>query len=199
MTQQQIIDAAEAAKSAGAANLGATPELIWDLIKALGEIPSSPGGSSYLVYTAEVTLTDDDIKSLPTTPFEITDYSGDGKIFRFVNGIAIFDFTAGAYTNVDPFGDGNGFYIGYNYSSLQSASNYTSSSLFGNNSAKNICFLNPQLSFDGSNIGDPTKQLDYLIDKKLIFTMDNNLGNLTGGNAANTIKLKINYLIIDDL
>jgi len=153
------------------------------------------GGSSYL--SATVTLTDAQIKALPTTPVEIVAAPGANKlIFVIRNVIGKLNDSGGAYGNSDntagsyvtlAYGSAYDDDATYNYPDVTSFINSLSS--FGNDG---IITLSPYSADTFQNI------LPGAVNNGLFLHIGNNgLGNLTGGNAANTLKVTVYYVIVD--
>ena len=132
-------------------------------------------GSSYLV--AEVTLTDDQIKALPTTPVEIVAAPGAGKYLQLIiasvyaNFVSAYNIDLGAYILND---NGNGF----------------GSELFTIATAEPLQNIF-QVQMDGSS------SAPNVIENKNLAVISFDGVNLTGGNAANTLKVTVYYVIVD--
>jgi hypothetical protein len=163
------------------------------------------GSNIQTVYSATVTLTDADIKALPTTPFviipptEILDYSGlpTQLVWPFVS-FSLVTSHAADYTNVNV-----GCFFGVDWGSDDS---YTLCTRATTNNIINELgefgtYLPLQLT--GSNFGASlpayTNTLkDSLLDNALVFFAQNQGdGNFTGGDPANEMKLIVRYTVID--
>lgn len=168
-----------------------------------------------LMRMATVTLTDAQIKALPTTPVEIIPQPGSGKTIIPLNGVITFNITTG-YTNLG--WDGIGGIISL-YLNIGSILAYTpidtagvNSSLAGvnnnswwMNSGNNRVYENtdPDVVW-GIYVAGQGKVFDAQNNTALVLYLDNytaayetNLGNLTGGDSANTLKVTVYYTIID--
>lgn len=162
------------------------PELRYlteEIIKYLGaNPPGSPGGSSYL--SATVTLTDAQIKALPTTPIEIIAAQGEGKAILVINGILKF-------TNIADYGN-----VGANALILQ-----------GNSTPFNL----KQLKFEYVGLADsepitysittPSGDSNYatpnMFDNIGIAIASQNTGDFTDGDSGNTLKVTVYYVVVD--
>lgn len=152
------------------------------------------GGSSYLV--ASVTLTDAQIKALPTTGIQIIASPGAGKFLYPISAAIVHNWVAN-YTNIE----GASFInitssIG-NYNVLvgiyQSIGSSVSDLLAASESILAVCGQqNAQLA----NYADIP--LSGVVNNGLMINMYNDVGgNLTGGNAANTLKVTVYYVVVD--
>lgn len=154
--------------------------------------------------TSIVTLTDAQIKALPTTPFDLLPAPGAGKIIQFLGAVLNWDFAAGQYTNrnadcvllaalngwagtaASNFSNLEEFNVGGRVSLMQflSAFNFNQSSgpwtnyahWTDNTSNPSSAYINTPLQLMVDNAGS---------------------GNFTGGNAANSLKVTVTYQIID--
>lgn len=153
------------------------------------------GGSSYLV-KAEVTLTNAQIKALPTTPVEIVAAQGSGKVIVPVIATAYINTSGGAYTGVT---DASIVLIDNNSDYLSSVTKIQSP--LGSPAANFIIIPCPYMStgsatFSGITISDQNFSLP---DNQSLSIKDDwgGLSNYGGGNAANTLKVTVYYLVVD--
>jgi hypothetical protein len=153
---------------------------------------------SPVVLSATVTLTDAEIKALPTTYKQIVPAPGAGKMLNFISSIINLDATAGAYTNIIT--DGL-LFVGHD--------DYLSeASCFANmptGASKNISSLTASTISNSTYAG----YLGYAIavinnysftdleNKPLKLHAINTEGDFTGGNAANTLQITVYYTITD--
>lgn len=170
-------------KESGAGNTG------W---RAVGVPPPAP-----LLAMATVTLTDAQIKALPTTGVPVVAAPAAGYRVKLISGTISLNSVAGAYTNFNA--DGLlGFFIGtirlsakiYNDTGGTLAS--TSLTDFLGAAHQRIADLGMVLDPDVSILGGPTdlgaKSLDVKADNKTS-------GAFTGGNAANSMKVFAYYVL----
>jgi hypothetical protein len=151
---------------------------------------AAPGGSSpYLV--ASVTLTDAQIKALPTTPFEIVAYPGANKYIRFIGGDIMPDVVV-SYGNINI----TGSILIMAYEGLDYISNGLVENEIENLLNSNIYSqFSPAVSGTGG-AAQITKA--SVINKSLVLHYDNaGSGNLNLGNAANTLKVTVYYVVVD--
>jgi len=139
------------------------------------------------VLSATVTLTDAQIKALPTTPIEIVAAPGANKITLISSIILHLDWTAD-YTNIagiNVVGALSGTNNGYMGGLLESAGDVSGLLANGQDS---FAFLFP---VSNSYIDNG------LINDAFYLKSLNNSGNYTGGNAANTLKVTVYYIVVD--
>ncbi len=169
----------------------------FEIISAANVIGGDGGGSSYLV--ASVELTDAQIKALPTFSsgyIELVPAPGANKVLLLAYAVLKWNITGGAYTNISAdntiviaFGD----FAGY-------ASNLSTIPV---DDVDRITILSQPSFVDGR--GSWAGFLDAyvngveatnVINQPLKLASDNT-GDFTGGNAANTLKVTVYYVVVD--
>jgi hypothetical protein len=153
-----------------------------------------------LLRVASVTLTDAQIKAQPTTPAQIIAAPGAEKMLVIIGGLWIKDTTAGAYTGLDS-GDVAMVLIygntpGSNYASKYAALTLGNAdtivqTLTPNAASQSYAGITPEPIFDllGNSVSD--------YENKGLYAYFENGDNLTGGNAANTLKVTVYYMVVD--
>ena len=152
---------------------------------------------------AEVTLTDAQIKALPTTAINILPAPGAGMV-NLVHG-ALFrsDFTAGAYTNLSATAFLNVVWDAANNYINATVSTDTSErdTLFGADTCLVYC---PAYVLLAVGITSPvgfvraTGEFGEIVNTTVDVGAGNGVsGNFTGGNAANTLKVTVYYSPIE--
>jgi hypothetical protein len=131
-------------------------------------------------YEKTVTLSDDQIKALPTTPVEILAAPGANKVFSFISATMLLNSSA-IYSNVA--GAAVQFRLsagGQNFASYLVADNSldTDTGIF-------------QFNFDATAFGEVLS--NRAVELELVNPLN---GDLTGGNAANTLTVSVIYKII---
>jgi hypothetical protein len=187
----------ESETTPGAAALAddATPDgALDDRIAALED---APGGASPIIESDWVTITDAQFKGMPGgptgigIPYEIVPAPGAGKFLRFVAGAAILDTTAG------PYGDaGANAVIQFQIAGEAVSQPLAQADIINWFEAEeeDLLYFPPFAGFIRarvSNIEDLPIQLSASNDVHGVFpdaTYD-----FTGGNAANTLKVKVWY------
>jgi hypothetical protein len=152
------------------------------------------------------TLTNDEIKALPTTSIEIVAAPGEGKMLLFHSAILLCDATAGVYTNIDQ----AGAYMSIRFTGQGDIStllvkdtgvSITMVSLGGLvEQAGNVRWatllpyhLGADASYGLIANGDAVQENTGL---SLRFRNYSN-GDLTGGHADNYMRVTVNYSVID--
>lgn len=132
-----------------------------------------------------VTLTDAQIKALPTTIPDVVPAQA-GKILRFLSAHLLWDSRAGAYTNLD-----NDLYMVFRYS----AGDTVSEAAF----VGGLLETSDKTSSDVTAKAAGNESLLAGTENRALQLHVNNAasGNFTGGNAANTLKVTVLYTIID--
>ena len=165
-----------------------------------------------LLQQTTVTLTNAQIKALPTTSIEIVPSPGTGKILQVISGTfsKAGDFSAGnpdwalSYTNVTQVTNGNAWAgITYEDDLLVPASSYLIDDTASDNVYRNFWGGNnnfPQLvpfsyTVQGFATGMPDRRGSH--NKALHMSVVNPAGNFTGGDPANTLKVTVYYIIVD--
>ncbi len=174
---------------------------------ANGTESASVGGESVetsdtvAVKKASVTLTDAQIKALPTTGVDVLEALGADSRYVIIGGAVVADFTGGGYANVDAT-EGNGFYIasGVAISGIVPLNSYFSENYLAYTAQPFTFEILPRI-IANVGLGDGNMPnlttFDAIFNQPLTIKYDNNgAGNFTGGNAANSLKLVILYKVI---
>lgn len=162
-----------------------------------GIFVQASGGGSILV--ASVTLTDAQIKALSTNPsgfIELVPAPGVGKAISLINAVLYFDIDGGAYTNIDAdcallIGYGDWATAASILSRMPSDSNYRAA------------YLTPAAYVDGrpawpdSLTYYPDNYYNFENVPLKIVASNGSAGDFTGGNAANTLKVTVYYVVVD--
>ena len=161
-------------------------------------------GSGGLLQIITVTLNNEDIKALPTTPIQIVPAPGLGRYVLPIAANVILNNSAGAYTNVSP--NTNSWNIGWQGSSLWYASGQLVSNALGAANASPIYgdFMFPGTlrtgtgDFAGELVTTMFNQpLNSIENLPLVIKDDwNGNTNYTGGNVSNTMKVTTLYAVM---
>jgi hypothetical protein len=160
----------------------------------------SGGGGSGLLLKATVTLTDAQIKALPTTPVEIVAAPGAGKLIWPLSAVIVCDTSANGYTNTD---NVVALFIEW----------WDGSHLSNQWGVSHPNVLNLLTAFDKVVLHVPPAdtpsafgvELDgiylstsQLADFPLRLRLPNDpAGNFTGGDPANTLRCTVFYCVVD--
>ncbi len=168
------------------------------IVKILG-IQVPPGGGSDLLQTATVTLTDDQIKALPTTPVELVPNPGANKLLMLVQALMITDTAAGAYTNIDA-----SAYVALTYdNNAISFSTYIAEEVGAGVTTVLGSESNLMLVFRHANKPDASwyeiaTVIGVQSNENIALGMGNgSSGNLTGGDSGNTLSVIVYYTVVD--
>lgn len=180
------------------------------LVPASGDTPTfsvddAPVGGVQTVYSATVTLTDAQIKALPTTPIQILAAPGANKIicpqsfwFRLI--------WAADYMNISPdcsleLRSGGSQSLGLKV--LENVVSGVTGLLAGGGPDGSNAFMVGQFQVSSIFAGvNGFAALSSLYDADIMnlplnIASNNADGNFTGGNAGNSLIVKVNYSIID--
>lgn len=144
-----------------------------------------------ILYTKTVTLTDAQIKTLPTSFVTIVP-GQPGKVISFVSGSIYLNATVQDYTNVDATAC---FFIQYGdfENDCSSLVPFDGNSLFANVTPLTKVTSNG----DYPNFSESKSLVAGNIENEDLKICASNLSNFTLGDSANTMKVSVNYLIID--
>jgi hypothetical protein len=143
---------------------------------------------------ATMALDDGQIKALPTTPFEIVSSPGENRLIFFQSAMVVVDCAAAAYASGDFTGGSLAFTVGGQAVSLDLAATDLEG-LLTDDSQRNLCWL-PARQASGPQAA-AIEDLDAMTDQPLMLAAVNTGGDYTGGDAANSMKVIVFYLIVD--
>lgn len=145
-----------------------------------------------LVKQASITLTDAQIKALPTTPVEIVAAPGAGKLLVSLYDLLSFDWTAD-YTNIDSgalIGVADGLMI-----NVAETPDGAVSSLIASGGDRFVWLI----PMHAVNSGEPQSLTGYdntsLNQPIAIFA--GNIGDFTSGHPSNTLRVSVLYAVLD--
>lgn len=175
------------------------------IVSADGSIQSAEDGG-YMrtpdLYEFRYTFTNAEIKALPTTPLAVLSAPGEGYIWSIVQCDMVLDASAGAYTNIDA----GPTYLEFSHSRSDNLVNDGSAGLtqltdFFGYAGVNFGQLKGQyateadstlVAFSGyGKMNKVTKDVDADDNAAVSLQVTGNTGDFTGGNAANTLKVRI--------
>lgn len=154
--------------------------------------------TSPITKTAIITLTDAQIKALPTNGIEIVPAPGENKILLLLGGYFVLR-SFGSYTNIA----NASWTFGFNNNKFWSGTTLVQTILGGNSNIYIAQISGPALQtgtgdFSGEVVvsGGVTNQTDANTPLILRDTYDG-VSDYTGGNAGNTLKVTVYYIIVD--
>lgn len=165
-------------------------------VDSQGEIVASP--STVTIYQSTVTLTDSQIKSLPSTPIEIVPAPGEGVVLVFIRGMLVMDIST-TYTNVQP---NSVIFIGTDGVKASNLAQIGDGNLFDVGVGRWAGFFTPNAqntSLAPGEISDYVGTSNAIWENKSFLVRAYNAypgnlsGNFTGGNASNFLKITIWY------
>lgn len=171
-----------------------------DVLKIVGGNQAFTAPTGVVVLSTTVTLTNAQIKALGAgTAVTIVPPPGVGKAFNFVSGFVVLNTTAGVYTNVNVAAYFQFTLEGF-WASVGMVGNPMNLMLTGGGVYG--AFFAPASSGTvaaGSNtVSEVNSVADYIDNYALQLSGGNGgAGAFTGGNAANTLKITVLYMIID--
>jgi hypothetical protein len=150
--------------------------------------------STVAVLSRTVTLTNAQIKALPTTWPELVPALGAGKAISFISAIAWLDAMAGAYTNVDASAT-----LQVCIASVGSTVPDSVPDLLGDDSDVYAMDFVPTLFVSGGLVTSNSYYSRSTVDNVPVQLVGSNAsnGDFTGGNPANTLKVTVLYSVID--
>ena len=148
------------------------------------------GGTSVIQY-ADAQLTDTQIKALPTGGLQIVPAPGAGQMLMFVRAVILADTTNGAYTNIDAAATLQ-FRVSGKTLSFAGEDNGEISELLA---AEDVYVQVYGHRSTGGTEGSPIAGGEGAFgNQPLMLYLPNGVsGNLTGGNAANTLSIRVWY------
>lgn len=136
--------------------------------------------------SATVTLTDAQIKTLPTAPVQVVAAAGAGKVLFPVQWFMLADFQGGAYGNLDAAVSGPNL----GWSNVEDAERFPVA-----DSVNILTTVANKVGLYQSVFANAWDNITDFENTDLNLTIDNGAtGNLTGGNAANTLRITVYYL-----
>lgn len=167
---------------------------------AITDLGSGGGGGSQAIQSATVTLTDAQIKALPSTPFTLVAAPGSGKLILPVDAVMSLDAQGGAYTNVT----NQQMWLSYGSGGRTISAIYDENTqgAFADDSAVHVLlgFSNSQVtSLTGTVYSTAWWSDDTggIANAALTLGMFNGGGDLTGGDPANSLKVTVLYAVVD--
>jgi len=144
---------------------------------------------------ASVTLTDAQIKTLPTLGFEVIAAQGSGKMIQIISANLSFNWTADYNIDGDEVMNLLHWNSGANSSNTLIESGSQVTALLAGGASKVATLSTYQLS-GGTFNGVVDTRTNYNNDPVYLFITRGG-GALTGGNAANTLKVTVYYVVVD--
>jgi len=155
-------------------------------------VPSSGGA----VLSTSVTLTDAQIKANPSTAIEVVPAPGADKVILFMGGVALWSISGGAYTGVDAT---SRYFLTYG-DWLHEASTVAKPPTNATNRIDILTqgpYVLGQVDWEDYLTSNPTSAGLFIVNEPLKVYMSNGSGDLGGGNAANTLKVTVYYVVVD--
>lgn len=184
----------------GGVTLTTAADFATEIVNVFTGIGSGSAGGSILSATVE--LTDAQIKALPTTGVELVPAQGVNKMLVVLFGTLRWNCT-GAYTNVNA---DNSCGIAYGNSGTNDWIDYACApTTIREGTGIRTSLLNPALS-PHPTAGQPDivftyynnfPEADFNNTNMVVYADNFGSGDLTGGNAANTLKVTVYYVVVD--
>lgn len=151
--------------------------------------------------SATVTLDDDDIKALPTTPIELVPAPGAGLMLLPQHVTILVNSLGGGYTNIDTdeavlvVQDGGGEDRTNAIQNVSALGFDQVSNILDSAAQKGAVLTGGTTEIAGDD--QTATAFDFSDDEPLVLVLNNNAaGNLTGGNAANSMTVSVIYTVV---
>ena len=147
-----------------------------------------------LLQKATVTLTNAQIKALPTTPVEVVAAPGAGKLLVALYSVFALTTHAGDYTNINAAAQ-----LGVDLSFGLSTSAGVLNEASGGGVSGVLAVGGPGIGFVGHTGNSPPFEppTTFVNTALVVAALNGGSGDFTGGNGANTLKVTVYYVVVD--